>query len=89
VVEVQLPKQLDVHFASTALEIAGFVPAPTIEVIGNPAPSAALKISNVTEPLGEHIAFHPISVPPLTTGTGSFVPVPNKIPSPLATNVTF
>jgi hypothetical protein len=57
VVEVQLVKLVDE--ASVALDNDGLVPAPTILVTGNPAPSADLKISTVTEPFGVPARSHP------------------------------
>lgn len=62
VVEVQLVKVVDEF--STELDKAGLVPAPTMLVTGNPAPSADRKISTVTDPLGEPIRSHPVKVPP-------------------------
>ncbi len=62
VVLVQLVKFVDL--ASVALDNEGFVPAPTILVTGSPAPSALLKISMVTDPLGVPATNHPVNVPP-------------------------
>lgn len=61
VVEVHPEKLVDEF--STAVDRAGFVPAPTMLTDGNPPPSADLKTSIVTDPLGEPISFHPSNVP--------------------------
>ncbi len=62
VVLVQLVKLVEEF--SVALESDGLVPAPTMLVTGSPAPSALLKMSMVTEPLGVPATNHPVRVPP-------------------------
>jgi len=74
--------------ASTAPDKAGLVPAPTILVTGKPAPSAALKISTVTDPLGLPIKSHPVNVPPYGILIGFLVPVVSTSPEPSTTKVT-
>jgi hypothetical protein len=87
VTEVQLVKLVDEF--STADEIAGFVPLPpTILVDGNPAPSAARKMSAVTEPLGLHIITQPCNVPPNGILIGFLVPVVSTVPAPSTASVT-
>lgn len=86
VVEVQFVKL--VEEASTAVDNAGFTPLPpTMLVTGNPAPSAALKISTVIEPLGEPIKSHPCNVPPYGILIGFVVMAVNACPPPSANNV--
>lgn len=81
VVEVQ-PVKLVEEF-STALLNEGFVPPPpTIDVTGSPAPSAALKMSTVIEPLGLPISNHPVNVPPYGILIGFLVPVVSSAPDP-------
>lgn len=85
VVEVQLVKLVEEF--STALLKDGLVPAPTIDVTGSPAPSAALKMSTVTDPLGLPINNHPVNVPPYGILIGFLVPVVNTDPEPSTGNV--
>lgn len=86
VVEVQLAKLVDEF--STAELSAGLVPAPIILVTGNPAPSAARKMSTVIEPLGLPIRSHPFNVPPYGIFRGFLVPVVKTAPEPSTAKVT-
>lgn len=81
VVDVQPVNEVDEF--STALDNEGFVPPPpTMLVTGNPAPSAARRMSTVTEPLGLPIKSHPVNVPPYGILIGFFVPLLTTDPEP-------
>jgi hypothetical protein len=87
VVEVQLVKLVDEF--STALLKEGFVPLPPMMLVtGSPAPSAALRISTVIEPLGDPTRSHPCKVPPDGILIAPFVPVVRTLPEPSTTKVT-
>lgn len=81
------PEKLVEEF-STAVDKAGFVPAPMILTDGNPPLSADLKTSIVTDPLGEPISFHPSNVPPYGILTYPFVPVVSTLPEPSTAKLT-
>lgn len=72
---------------SVALDNDGFVPAPTMLVTGRPAPSALLKISIVTDPLGVPATSHPKSVPPNGILSGFLVPAERTDPDPSTARV--